>query len=277
MLPAEIFDIVGDFLHDDEQTLLACSLCRPLLPSTRHHLFSELIFQPHTTKIHSLMEILQSTLNTITPYVRRLIFTNLARWVFVAGVSDLETVIRKVPRILSLLPYARSVRISDTDFEHVPKEVTRCLSIYLQTFINLELHSLHFYRFSEFADFVCSFPMLQRVELKRLTWTHNGRGVSNLGRVSSNVEWHVLEFKRDENLRDLAEWLGAHYPTPIIHSFCYDAASRSGVHHLRALLRRIAPSLRYLQVSFPAFTDSARASGRNYSLRNLVPDANSLF
>jgi len=260
MLPAEIFDIIGDFLHDDKQSLLACSLCRPLLPIARYHLFSELSVQPQTTKILSLLDILQSTLNTIAPFVRRLAFINLERWVFVAGVSDIVNAIRKMPRILSLLPYACSLRISNTNFENVPREITRCLVSYLHTFINLELHSLHFYRFSELADLVCSFPMLQRVELKRLTWTHTGRGVSTLGRVSSKVEWHVLELKREENLKDLVEWLGAHYPTPIIHSFYYDATSSSGLYQLRALLRRIAPSLRYLQVSFPAFADSEHTS-----------------
>ncbi|GAW02852.1 hypothetical protein LENED_004529 [Lentinula edodes] len=102
--------------------------------------------------------------------------------------------------------------------------------------------------------------MLDRVELKRLTWTHNGRGVSNLGRVSSHVEWHILELRHGKNLRDLAEWLGAHNPTPIIRSFYYDATSQSEVYHLRNLLRRIAPSLRYLQVSFPVFADNRSKS-----------------
>ncbi|KAJ3805492.1 hypothetical protein F5876DRAFT_81732 [Lentinula aff. lateritia] len=260
MFPAEIFDTIGDFLYDDRHSLLACGLCRPLLPSTRYHLFSELSVQLSAQRVTSLTKIIKSTCNTISPYVQRVVFNDLARWVFVAGVSDIESAIRKMPRVLSMLPAARCMRISNTDFEHVPQEVIRCLVSYLHSFVNLELHSLHFYRFSEFADLVCSLPMLERVELKRLTWTHNGRGVSNLGRVSSHVEWHILELRHGKNLRDLAEWLGAHNPTPIIRSFYYDATSQSEVYHLRNLLRKIAPSLRYLQVSFPVFADNRSKS-----------------
>lgn len=268
MLPAEIFDTIGDFLYDDRHSLLACGLCRPLLPSTRYHLFSDLSVQLSAQRVTSLTRIIKSTCNTISPYVQRVVFNDLARWVFVAGVSDIECAIRKMPRVLSMLPAARCVRISNTDFEHVPQEIIRCLVSYLHPFVNLELHSLHFYRFSEFADLVCSLPMLERVELKRLTWTHNGRGVSNLGRVSSHVEWHILELRHGKNLRDLAEWLGAHNPTPIIRSFYYDATSQSEVYQLRNLLRRIAPSLRYLQVSFPVFADNRSKSGQCYSLHD---------
>ncbi|KAJ4467024.1 hypothetical protein J3R30DRAFT_3411905 [Lentinula aciculospora] len=264
MLPAEIFDAIGDFLYNDEHSLLACSLCRPLLPSTRYHLFSELFMQLRTKKMASLANILRSTCNTISPYVQRVVFDDLTRWVFVAGVSDIENAIRKMPRILSMLPHAEYVRISNTDFEHVPQEIIRCLVSYFHSFANVELHTLHFYRFSEFADLVCSFPTLERVELKQLTWTHSGRGVSNLGRVSSHVEWHVLELKRGENLRELAEWLGVHNPTPIIRSFCYSAASQSEVYQLGNLLRRIAPSLRYLQISFPVSADYERDTLHNF-------------
>ncbi|KAJ3987009.1 hypothetical protein F5890DRAFT_892638 [Lentinula detonsa] len=267
MLPAEIFDTIGDFLYNDPQALLACSLCRPLLPSARYHLFSDLSIQLRSKHVIALTNILRSTLNTISPYVRRLVFNNLANWVLIAGVLDTENAIRKIPRMLSMLPLASCVRISHTNFEHVPQEVVRCLVSYLRSFVNLELHSLHFYRFSEFADLVCSFPGLERIELKRLTWTHCGRGVSNLGRVSSRVEWHILELKHGENLRELAEWLGAHNLTPIIRSFYYDAASQSEVYQLRNLLRRIAPSLRYLQISFPVSVESGRVQ---YTLHDFI-------
>ncbi|KAF9059327.1 hypothetical protein BDP27DRAFT_1431511 [Rhodocollybia butyracea] len=269
MLPPEIFDIIGDFLYDDKQSLLACSLCRSLLPSTRYHLFSDLSIQPCTKQVLGLIDILQSSLNTIAPYVERLMFTNLTQCVFVAGVADVENAIRKMPRILSLLPYARCVRISNTNFEQVPQEITRCLISYLRPSIIIELHSLHFYRFSEFADLVCSLPNLQSVEVKRLTWTHSGRSVSHLGRVSSAVEWHVLEFERGENLRDLTEWLGAHHPTPIIRSFYYDAASQSEVSPLRALFCKVAPFLRCLQISFPAFADGRSVSDSLHDLIDL--------
>ncbi|KIK67214.1 hypothetical protein GYMLUDRAFT_857810 [Collybiopsis luxurians FD-317 M1] len=224
MLPAEIFDIVADFLHADKPSLIACSLCRPLLPSARYHLFSEVSIQPRTERVLALLNTLLSPSNTISPYVERITFTDLTRCIYVAGISDVKHAIRKMPRVLAMLPYASRVRISNTDFEHIPQEITHCLVTYLQAFASLELHSLHFFRFSEFADLVCAFPQLRRIEIKRLTWTHNGRSAMKLGRVTSDVEWHVLELRRGEHLSDLAEWLEAHHPAPIIRSFYYDAA-----------------------------------------------------
>ncbi|KAJ3771081.1 hypothetical protein FB446DRAFT_789936 [Lentinula raphanica] len=264
MFPAEIFDIIGDFLFDDQQALLACSLCRPLLPSARYHLFSEIHVQLRTKHIIALTNILRSTCNTISGYARRVVFDDLANCLLIAGVSDIERAIRKLPLLLSMLPFAEFVRISNTNFEHVPQEVLRCLVSYLKPFVNLELYSLHFYRFSEFADLVCSFPRLRQIEIKRLTWTHSGRGITHLSRVPPHVEWHILELRHGENLRELAEWLGEHNPTPIIRSFYFDAASQSEVYKLRSLVRRIAPSLRYLQISFPVSVDSEH--GQNPSL-----------
>ncbi|KAJ3894564.1 hypothetical protein GG344DRAFT_62906 [Lentinula edodes] len=190
MLPAEIFDTIGDFLYDDRHSLLACGLCRPLLPSTRYHLFSELSIQLSAQRVTSLTRIIESTCNTFSPYVQRVVFDDLARWVFVAGVSDIESAIRKMPRVLSILPAAR---------------------VALVAFLSI-------------------------------------LGICR------------LELRHGKNLRDLAEWLGAHNPSPIIRSFYYDATSQSEVYQLRNLLRRIAPSLRYLQVSFPVFADNRSKS-----------------
>jgi len=258
--PPEIFDFIVDHLYDDRPALFACSLCRELLPASRYHLFRDLFIKPLPKDLFTLIDILGSP-NTIGVYAQRLVLTDLTKFVLCHGIQEMTRGIRSIPRLLSLLPHVKSVRISNTDFEHLPEDITRNLLSRFPKITDLQLHFLHFYRFSEFVDVACSFPNLERIEVKRLTWTHNGRNPLTLKRMPSRVEWDILELKRGGNLRDLAEWLSVHDSPPQLRSFYYDAASATEVSYLRQLVQRTASSLRNLQVSFPVFVDSVRVSG----------------
>lgn len=261
IFPPEIIDAIVDYLHNDKMALLACSLCRDFIPSSRYHLFSEIIIQPRTTDLFILLDLLSSPHGHIAPYARRLVFDNITKFIYCYGVEDVAHAIRNIPRLTSCLPFVKSLRISNTDFEQVPQEITTHLVSHLRHFRDLHLNSLHFYRFSEFVDLVSAFSSLETIYIKRLTWTHNGRTVLSLRRASPKLTWHIKAVRRGGNLSDLAEWLNAHEPIPIVRSLYYDAGCAKEADFIGRLLQRTAPSLRHLQVSFPVFSDSVRVSG----------------
>ncbi|THU91954.1 hypothetical protein K435DRAFT_780461 [Dendrothele bispora CBS 962.96] len=268
--PAEIFDLIVDHLYDDRNTLLACSLCRELQPASRFHLFSDLSIKPFPEDLLTLIDILCSPNNTMAIYVQRLVFSDLTKFVLYHGVSDMSRALRFIPRLISFIPQVKTLHLLNTDFEHLPQDIIHSLLSHFTTFTDVRLQFLHFYRFSEFVELACSFPVLERIEIKRLTWTHNGRNALSLRRMPSvGVQWDILELKRGGNLRDLAEWLAVHDNPPQLRSLCYDAASATEVSYLRQLVQRTASSLRNLQVSFPIFVDSARVSETLHEFINL--------
>ena len=270
ILPPETIDTIVDHLHDDKTTLLACSLSKGLLQSSRYHLFSELLIKPRTGDLFPLLDLLSTPSGTIAPFVRRLVFDNITSYVFHYGVPDVAHAIRNMPRLASRLPLVNSLRFSNFDFEHLPQEISIQLFSHFRNFRDLELHSLHFFRFSEFVDLVCSFPSLKRLSIKWVTWTLNGRTIQTLGRASPLIGWHIFEVAGKSNSKDLADWLSAHDPPATVHSLYYDAKSAKEKRSFRSLLRQTGPSLQRLQISFPIYSEPDTVSGMSHFLQSHI-------
>ncbi|KAJ7704024.1 hypothetical protein B0H17DRAFT_1326736 [Mycena rosella] len=68
--PQELIDRILDDLHDDEPSLVQCSLvCRAWLPTTRYHLFSDLMLERQPSKDTALLELLALGPCTFTPFI----------------------------------------------------------------------------------------------------------------------------------------------------------------------------------------------------------------
>jgi hypothetical protein len=71
-LPAELTDIIVDFLHDDEEALASCSLvCRDWLAAARYHVFKELLLHPWN--IEAFVNLIAQPSATVVPYIHDLV------------------------------------------------------------------------------------------------------------------------------------------------------------------------------------------------------------
>jgi len=254
VLPPEVIDLIIDFLHDDKPSLAACTLIsKDFLPSTRFHLFSEVPVQPR--HMLPLLELLASPSNQIAPFVQRLLFDNLGKLLFYNGITEVERCIRLLPLLTSRLPHVKSLRFSNFDLEHIPEDIRRNLFSSFPDFKDLDLYSLHFYRFSEFLDLVCAFPFLEKISLKWVTWTYNGHHLAPITpRGSPLIRWNLSRYS-GQSLIDLGGWLLDQDPPPLLQSLHYGASSAHENNCIRQLLRHSGGSLEHLYISFPISLD----------------------
>lgn len=247
-IPPELLDLIVDHLHGDKQSLLACSLVPGLIQTSRYHLFSDLHIQPCTSSIFGLLDLVSSPLNTIAPYTRCLVFDNMTKLVYHHPVSDVTRAVRNLPRLASFLPHLHSLRLSNTDFDRVPSEILGQLVYMLRGVAEIELHAVHFSRFSEMVDVLCAFVGLKRASLSRVSWTHGGYIPTKLRRPSPCVEWHIGCGALGE---DFAQWLIRQEVPPNVKSLSLNLVqSKSSATH--TLLHLAAASITDLHLQLPA-------------------------
>jgi hypothetical protein len=259
-LPPEIIDTVIDHLHSDKPSLAACALIsKDFLPSTRFHLFSEVSVQPGHMLL--LLELLASPSNQIAPFIQRLLFDNLGKLLFYHGITEVERCIRLIPLLTSRLPHVKSLRFSNFDLEHVPEDIRRDLFSSFPDFKDLDLSSLHFYRFSEFIDLVCAFPSLEKISLKWVSWTYSGQHSPQINaRGSPLIRWNLSRYS-GQSLIDLGAWLLDQEPPPLLQSLHYGASSVQENDCIRRLVSHSGGSLEHLYISFPVLLDINAVKG----------------
>ncbi|KAJ7889868.1 hypothetical protein B0H14DRAFT_2691129, partial [Mycena olivaceomarginata] len=117
VLPHELWDVILDHLHLDRPVLRTAALvCRTWVPTTRFHLFADIVLSPKcVARAAGLNALLMSPHATLAPAVRRLALHGALVPVQLrnpGGAQHLTTLIRLVP-VLARLPRVKELELSD--------------------------------------------------------------------------------------------------------------------------------------------------------------------
>ncbi|KAJ8507047.1 hypothetical protein ONZ45_g10538 [Pleurotus djamor] len=252
-LPSEIYDHIIDHLYYDLPSLRACALVgRAMLSVSRYHLFQDLVLNLHTFDLFRLIDLLRSPFNSIAPFAHRIILSSIPENLRIHGRPDVVRTIRLLPRLTKLLPHVATIQFCNSDLQRFPEDMALQLFCQFRKFRNLELVSVRFDRFVDFANLVYSFDTLERVWFQWVTWTHcyDSLGLS-LTPSPPSTRWHI--YGAGSRYMDMFSWLCSQETPPLVSSMLYEAQSIEEKGHISAFLERCAPSLRHLEVAFPIF------------------------
>jgi hypothetical protein len=154
-IPLEIVDIVLDYLHQDLETVSACSLvCKSWFPSARYHLFADTNLDDENA--YSFVRLLHTEYSTVPRFITR-----------IAAKDTCETG-RWLPTVfpcLSRLPSLSSVSITST-FEACFTEATLFALGTFDNLLELKLTECAFSDFTQVQELLTSLPTLERLHLE---------------------------------------------------------------------------------------------------------------
>jgi hypothetical protein len=156
-LPAELVELVTDNLASDKHSLATCAqLSRVWLPRSRYHLFSTAVANG-SSQVASFLQIIESPLCTLKPYINTLIIDNHERYLTPASPATWSA--------LYLLANLQSLTIRHLLLEESP---TRGVFRQIK---RLTIDSTYFCKFL-FFDFLSRFPSLTHLTLQHLCSFH---------------------------------------------------------------------------------------------------------
>ena len=166
-LPPEILDLIVDHLHDEPTTLKACCLLsKSWVSRTRLHLFNHVKFLPsgQASALESWMKTFPDPSDSPARYTRSLDLFNFKAITVV--ISDVLPQIHSFNHIVKL-----AVNVGKGN---------RRISFTQLCGLSPNLKSLLIFRscapLSEYLDFICSFPLLEDLELRLLDTERNTDG-----------------------------------------------------------------------------------------------------
>lgn len=140
--PAEIIDLIIDYLHDDKPSLVACNqTCRLLRPACRYHMFSRIeVFPENLALLH---EILDSGATDIAQLVQHV---DISDWTGVDGIQNPLPLLVRLPNLHSLSLQSR--RRTEPPILSLPN------------LRHIELVGVRFSTLKQFLRFIYTFPRL---------------------------------------------------------------------------------------------------------------------
>ena len=221
VIPQELSDMILDFLHDDVATLCSAGLvCKSWVPTSRFHLFSEVLFSPwYGTHVFELM---RAEYSTVPPYVRSL---NISGSSDVNFVRHVDETIRRLP-LLSNLKTLHLVDINMTILTLVAKKkltallqnlttlnlycckVRNYFSLYLDSFATLE----QFETVNQAIDFIAAAQCLEDITLEGVHCSES----CNYSSQAIVPPLRRIMFRTP--LDNIMDWICRCHPTPSVRS-----------------------------------------------------------
>ncbi|KAF7975683.1 hypothetical protein HWV62_8789 [Athelia sp. TMB] len=173
VFPAELADIIIDFLHADRAALTACSLaCRAWLPAARIHLFHHVDITVHTWR---RLECLLYGAPHIAARVRSVslavedppVGAAQRDW---ARADQLALFHMELCSLLSYVPSVRAIQVrggwAAADTTHFFLGALRTL----KEVAEIDISELAVTKFSVLIEFLAHFPVLRRVSISGVDW-----------------------------------------------------------------------------------------------------------
>lgn len=277
-LPQETLEEIIDFLYDDRQTLLTCSLAsRKLVPVCRFHLFSEVSLE--SDRLCRFLELLDVPWSS---------FANMVSKIIVNGPRQLKSPLRPkatalqpdyVPqdnsRLRERLARVNAVRFINLCPGDIPVSFWRLLEE-MKAIKAIEAHRVAFRCPNNFFGYLSSLPLLESLSITRPAMTLDSRWEQHLGddhltnRPPGNlVRVPLLDVRR---LSDMPEhpsqgvkagqavlgWLLDQNPMPFVHSLRFNLDNND---EMTTMLRRYfdgnGSTVRKLWITLPANLNGA--------------------
>jgi hypothetical protein len=280
-LPQETLEEIIDFLYDDRQTLLSCSLAsRKFIPVCRFHLFSEVSLE--SDKLCRFLELLDVQWSS---------FANMVSKIVVYGPEKLKSRLRtKVTKATALQPdyvpqnnsrlrerlsRVNAVRFIDLCPGDIPVSFWRLLEE-MKAIKVIEAHRVAFRCPNKFFGYLSSLPLLGTLSITRPKMTLDSRWEQHLGDdhltnrpPGTLVRVPLLDIRKLSILSDdptdgvkagqvILGWLLEQNPMPFVHSLRLDIDNND---EKNTMLRRYfdgnGSTLRKLWITLPADVNGA--------------------
>jgi hypothetical protein len=207
-LPAELTDIIVDFLYDDDEGLANCSLvCKEWLPVARYHIVKE--FRLYAWNVEAFVNLITHPSATIVPHVHDLVIDQGE-----LGFQHIELfdgMFLRLPRF----DFVRRLELRNICWwNYRVSSIDRLVSAF-KSATDMTLDGIIFDNPTNIKSVVASFP-----SLKRLSVTHPAfrRHLSQLTTRLGVTD--VLQHLRPPNIRDLDLSDVYHNHTYILDWFC---------------------------------------------------------
>lgn len=254
VLPLETLEEIMGHLHNDTTTLATCSLAsRVLLPSTRHHLFSEVILRVYSMDI--LLDILDAPWSSIAPVIRDLVVAGRGRptsaiSAFTVEAAYLTTgseVSSGMQRIIDNLQNVQCIRLQCILWDQPACEVATMLCS-LRGVKELQFYWTSFPSVNNFTRYICSYPALQVLSSSRTNIQKTSSPEVDCSRLMIRVAHLDLQYTRTRDPRHLLEWLLSLKVVPPVHTLSIDQESQSLL--LSQFVRKTGSSIQRLDIKF---------------------------
>ncbi|KAI0932020.1 hypothetical protein AcW1_000735 [Taiwanofungus camphoratus] len=254
IVPLELCDYIIDFLHNDRRALAACSLtCRAWLPAARFHLFDSIVL--YNARLCTAFNRLLENSPALGLYVRELSIAKLSSsGRLEEDAAELSFVQRLLPSIFRHLVQLKSLGLSLLDVNvTIRSSLAQRLSV-----TELVLQYCQFPAFADFLLLFYSFPQLQSLTVRGVTWMAGFVGLHPRSTVAPRLRKLVLG--RDIDIEALVKWMlvGSHYHD--IESISMCCTSEGDASAVGPLLEALGPSLKHLEL------DWYRSTIKNVSL-----------
>lgn len=220
-LPPEILDRIIDYIHQEPQSLDACSLAnRVLLMSSRSHQFQHLSlsFPVGLARVSELLRLLRRPTNNIAPYVKSVtladVLTRSAAWNLLS--------------LCDLLPHVQSLEVKGTGMHTILE-----LRIF-ERIKHLRITQASFPSANSIINLICSFPELESVDMAGVTWSEGRNDVVPSSMVPKRPLTFVILELNGCVIRGLVNWLLSldHIPTVrCIHGYTHRQSDTSSLVH----------------------------------------------
>jgi hypothetical protein len=271
-LPAELTDVIVDFLYGDEESLANCSLvCKEWLPTARYHIIKKLLLYPWN--VEAFMNLITHPSATLVPHIH-----HLKIYLIDPGHTKLfHAMFLCLPRFKFLRRLELQGGIAWTSFTASSVDGLICKSVTDMTLVDLPFND-----FTDVMSVVASFPSLKRLSVInprffRQTSSHMTPGLDLA---------HFLQHTRLPNIHDLVvievpdqptyflDWFSCH--GTLVNSLSVALGSLK-LPSLNQYLQVLGPSLLFLQVdvrlssvgAYPSFFSNHQFYLLNSTSRNI--------
>lgn len=241
-LPGEITDMIIDFLHNDKQALMACSLAsRGFLSACRFHLLARIHLNCRDgPRLHQFLSFLALS-PVVAPFIRCLDMIEVER-------SSKDSTEGYDVQILNCLPKLTSLSIKGSvrDTTLSPSLAERwCTQI--TTLSMSDLNSRGFRYIDDLVAVLALFTSLEHLTLNDMLWFRQ-RAHPPHCRLSSAL--HTLILQDSFNFQFL-EWLLLHDPIPQLHTIILTTTYPEESFVISKVLCSLGPSLKHLEFIIP--------------------------
>lgn len=272
-LPAEITDMITDFLFDDKRALASMSLTsRAFLPSSRLHLFNSLtlitdkLWELARAQYSEIVEVLVS----IAPFVRHLEIINNERE------EDLGNWIRFFLPCLSLLKSITSLSLQL--FSWVETDIDARNDLFAR-FSGLSGLSIINGTFSDSADIVrlaLQFPSLERLCFDEIEWVEDSIGDGLVMVVPSDPQ-ALLSLRSFAmggiclGMESIISWFLSLDRIPALHTFQITTLVLIELESTGLFIRALGPNLRHLTLEFLKDSPNSLSEGVSQGIYYFTP------
>lgn len=247
-LPPELMALIFDFLQPDLQTLAKCGLvCKAWLPVSRCHIFRMVTLSAtYSSPIPpATLELFESPVATIPPYVRRLTLDLK---------YDPSTTFNGIMPYLVPFTSVQSLWLRDMDWAKVS---TTSASSAVSTFSGIRelgISRVAFMTIAQLVDLICSFPQLERLDLDSIFLSQSG--MMDPTPIEGHISPHLrsLCYKSARTAREtmfpVVDWLSLHDPPPPIHNLHLIPVSAKELPVVKSFIHAIRSTLQELTISF---------------------------